>query len=48
MSFQPSSKVYFGTVPWNPSYRHVRKYPSRDAQFASIKAMCTSGTEDYT
>lgn len=48
MSFQPSSKVYFGTVPWNPSYRHVRKHPSRDAQFASIKAMCTSGTEDYT
>ena len=48
MSFQPSSKVYFGTVPWNPSYRHVRKYPSRDAQFSAIKAMCQSGTEDYT
>lgn len=31
-----------------PSYRHVRYYPSRDAQFNSIKAMCTSGTEDYT
>lgn len=48
MAFQPSSKIHFGTVPWNPSYRHVRYYPSRDAQYSSIMSMCGNGTDDYT
>lgn len=48
MAFQPSSKIHFGTVPWNTSYRHVRYYPSRDAQYSSIMSMCGNGTDDYT
>lgn len=50
MPFQPSTNVYIGTVPFDPSYRHVRYFSDREAQQQYFAALCPMSLrrEDYT
>ena len=34
--YQPSTEIRIGTVPWNPSYKHVRWYPNLNAQMSGV------------
>lgn len=50
MSFEPSTSVYIGTVPWNPDYRHVRLFDSRGEQQSYMASRCPNELRrgDYT
>lgn len=50
MAFQPTSNIYFGTVPWNNSYRHYRYIPDRAPQADYIGSLCPMNLRrgDYT
>lgn len=50
MAFTPNTKLYLGSVPFDPSYTHVVYMPDREVQRAQIAARCTFGVnrEDYT
>lgn len=50
MAFTPNTKLYLGSVPFDPSYTHVVYIPDREQQRAQIAARCTFGVnrEDYT
>lgn len=50
MPFQPSTNIYIGTVPFDPSYRHVRYFSDRDSQQQYFAALCPMSLrrEDYT
>lgn len=50
MPFQPSTNIYIGTVPFDPSYRHVRYFSDREAQQQYFAALCPMSLrrEDYT
>lgn len=48
--FEPSSSVFIGTVPWNPDYRHVRLFASRQEQETYMLGKCPNELRrsDYT
>lgn len=50
MTFTPNSKIYLGSVPFDPGYKHVIYIPDREQQRAQIAARCSFGLnrEDYT
>lgn len=50
MAFTPNTKLYLGSVPFDPSYTHVVYIADREQQRAQIAARCTFGVnrEDYT
>lgn len=50
MPFEPSTKLYIGTVPFDNSYRHVREFSTRAAQQEYFASVCPTGIrrEDYT
>lgn len=48
MVFQPSTKIYLGHVPFNPSYKHVHYIPNRTAQYEHFIHLCPNGMADFT
>lgn len=48
--FAPNTKIYLGSVPFDPSYKHVRYFSDRETQRSAIAGRCTYGLnrEDYT
>lgn len=48
--FRPNTKIYLGSVPFDPSYKHVRLFDDRETQRSAIAGRCTFGLnrEDYT
>ena len=50
MPFQPSTNIYIGTVPFDPSYRHYHYIPNRDAQYQHFLSLCPNSLRrgDYT
>lgn len=49
-NFTPNTKIYLGSVPFDPSYKHVRYFTDRETQRSAIAGRCTFGLnrEDYT
>lgn len=50
MSFTPSTNIYIGSVPFDPSYKNVRYFSSRSEQQAWFASRCTDTFKrgDYT
>lgn len=50
MSFTPSSNIYIGSVPFDPSYRNYHYIPNRDAQYQHFLSLCPNSLRrgDYT
>ena len=50
MSFTPSSNIYIGSVPFDPSYKHYHYIPNRDAQYQHFLSLCPNSLRrgDYT
>lgn len=50
MSFQPSSSIYIGAVPFDASYRYVRYIGSRQEQESKFLSLCPTSLrrDDYT
>lgn len=50
MAFKPSSNIYIGSVPFDPSYRHVRHFSDRSEQLQWFLGRCPMQLrrEDYT
>lgn len=50
MPFEPSTKIYIGTVPWDNSYKHVREFSDRSAQLSTMMTFMNASLSrgDYT
>lgn len=50
MSFTPSSNIYIGSVPFDPSYRNYHYIPNRDTQYQHFLSLCPNSLRrgDYT
>lgn len=50
MSFTPSSNIYIGSVPFDPSYRNYHYIPNRNIQYQHFLSLCPNSLRrgDYT
>lgn len=50
MAFAPSTNIYIGVVPFDPSYRHVHYIPDRAQQQQHFASLCPASfrRDDYT